>query len=89
MTERPLRDPLRRRRGRVPAGHACLSGFTDEEQREIAAWPHKERMFAHLCGVPGPLRVDEGRGVAAERLPTLFGRHAGGGQACGCVNYTM
>ncbi len=57
----------------VPAGHACLSGFTDEEQREVAAWPHKEGMFAHLCGVPGPLRVDDFasyvRSVGLQPLP--------------------
>ena len=59
----------------VPAGHACLSGFTEQQQREIAAWPHKERMFAHLCGVPGPLRVDDFasyvRSVGLQPLPSF------------------
>ena len=58
-----------------PSGHVCLSGFTEQEQRERAAWPHKEPMFAHLCSVPGPLRVDDFasyvRSVGFEPLPSF------------------
>ena len=33
-----------------------FSGFTDEQQRELSAWPGKMSVFEHLCGQPGPLR---------------------------------
>ncbi len=34
-----------------------FSGWTPEERREIATWPDKERLFAHLLEQPGPLRL--------------------------------
>ena len=59
----------------APSDHVRLSGFTEQEQRERAAWPHKQRMFAHLCSVPGPLRVDDFasyvRSVGLEPLPSF------------------
>ena len=36
-----------------------FSGFTEEEERELAAWPESARLFAHLRDLPGPLRVDD------------------------------
>ena len=33
------------------------SGFTPEEEMELAAWPHSLRLFEHLRGLPGPLRL--------------------------------
>ena len=40
-------------------GESYFSGFTPEEQREIAAWPDSGRLFAHLRELPGPLRLDD------------------------------
>ena len=34
-----------------------FSGFTDEQQRELSAWPGKMSVFEHLRGQPGPVRV--------------------------------
>ena len=34
-----------------------FSGFTPDEQRELAAWPDSVRLFEHLRGLPGPLRL--------------------------------
>ena len=42
------------------AGTECepvFSGFTDEQQREMAAWPDKMSVFEHLCSQPGAVRV--------------------------------
>ena len=33
------------------------SGFTPEEQQELAAWPDSVRLFEHLHDLPGPLRL--------------------------------
>ena len=35
------------------------SGLTQEEERELIAWPHSLRLFEHLRGLPGPVRVDD------------------------------
>ena len=34
-----------------------FSGYTPDERRQMAAWPDKDRLFEHLLGLPGPLRV--------------------------------
>ena len=34
-----------------------FSGFTSEEERVLAAWPDNLRLFEHLRGLPGPLRL--------------------------------
>ena len=34
-----------------------FSGFTPEEQQELAAWPDGGRLFQHLRELPGPLRL--------------------------------
>ncbi len=34
-----------------------FSGFTPEEQQELAAWPDGGRLFEHLRQLPGPLRL--------------------------------
>ena len=34
-----------------------FSGFTPEEQQELAAWPDGGRLFRHLRELPGPLRL--------------------------------
>ena len=36
-----------------------FSGFTPEEERELFAWPESARLFEHLRGLPGPLRLDD------------------------------
>ena len=36
-----------------------FSGFTEEEERSLAAWPHSLDLFGHLRDLPGPLRVDD------------------------------
>ena len=36
-----------------------FAGFTPEEERELAAWPHCLSLFGHLRDLPGPLRVDD------------------------------
>ena len=33
------------------------SGFTSEEQQQLAAWPDGVRLFEHLRDLPGPLRL--------------------------------
>ena len=33
------------------------SGLTPQEELELAAWPHSVRLFEHLRGLPGPLRL--------------------------------
>ena len=41
------------------AGTQCdpvFSGFTDEQRREMAAWPDTMSVFEHLCGQPGSVR---------------------------------
>ena len=34
-----------------------FSGFTPEEERELFTWPDSGRLFEHLHGLPGPLRL--------------------------------
>ena len=34
-----------------------FSGFTPDEERELAAWPDSVRLFGHLRDLPGPLRL--------------------------------
>ncbi len=34
-----------------------LSGVTPEEEQELLAWPGSVRLFEHLRGLPGPLRL--------------------------------
>ena len=36
-----------------------ISGFTEEEQRQLAEWPDGPRLFAHLRDLPGPLRITD------------------------------
>ena len=36
-----------------------FSGFAPEEERELYAWPESARLFEHLRGLPGPLRLDD------------------------------
>ena len=36
-----------------------FSGFTPEEERELAAWPDSTRLFAHFRDLPEPLRLDD------------------------------
>ena len=36
-----------------------FSGFTNEEERALAAWPDSARLFAHFRSLPGPLRVPD------------------------------
>ena len=36
-----------------------LRGFTPEEEQELAAWPDSLRLFEHLRGLPGPLRLPD------------------------------
>ncbi|MDE2904875.1 MAG: GAF domain-containing protein, partial [Acidobacteriota bacterium] len=36
---------------------SVLSGFTAEEQRELASWPDSVRLIGHLRELPGPLRL--------------------------------
>ena len=37
-------------------GEFFFSGYTDEEQRELLAWPNGLELFAHFRELPGPLR---------------------------------
>ena len=39
-------------------GEFFFSGYTDEEQRELLAWPHSLELFAHFRELPGPLRQE-------------------------------
>ena len=41
-----------------------FSGYTDEEQRELLAWPHGLELFAHFRELPGPLREEDFAGYA-------------------------
>ncbi len=40
-------------------GEFFFSGYTDEEQRELLAWPHALELFAHFRELPGPLRQED------------------------------
>ncbi len=40
-------------------GEFFFSGYTDEEQRELLAWPHSLELFAHFRELPGPLRQED------------------------------
>ena len=35
------------------------SGFTEEEHGRFVAWPDGPKLFAHLCDLPGPVRLDD------------------------------
>ncbi len=48
-------------------GEFFFSGYTDEEQREMLAWPHSLQLFEHFRELPGPLR----QGDFAEYARTL------------------
>ena len=37
-------------------GEFFFSGYTEEEQRELLAWPHNLQLFEHFRELPGPLR---------------------------------
>ena len=65
-----------------------LSGLTEEQEREAAAWSGHARLYAHLRELPGPLRVADlpgyyrSLGIEPARAPyrTLLGtpmRHRG------------
>ena len=41
----------------VPTQESVFSGFTPQEKQEIFAWPDSDRLFEHLRGLPGPLRL--------------------------------
>ena len=45
-------------------GEFFFSGYTDEEQRELLAWPHALELFAHFRELPGPLRQGDFAGYA-------------------------
>ena len=45
-------------------GEFFFSGYTDEEQRELLAWPHSLELFAHFRELPGPLREGDFAGYA-------------------------
>ena len=36
---------------------SVASGFTPEEEQQLAAWPDRVRLFEHLHDLPGPLRL--------------------------------
>ena len=40
-----------------PFGESFISGTTPAESQELATWPDRTRLFAHLLELPGPLRV--------------------------------
>ena len=42
----------------LPQGHVA-SGLSPEEAREMAAWPDAMRLFEHLRGLDGPLRLPD------------------------------
>ena len=45
-------------------GEFFFSGYTEEEQRELLAWPHARELFAHFRELPGPLREGDFAGYA-------------------------
>ncbi len=45
-------------------GEFFFSGYTDEEQRELLAWPHSLELFEHFRELPGPLRQGDFAGYA-------------------------
>ena len=47
-------------------GEFFFSGYTDEEQRELLAWPHSLQLFEHFRELPGPLRQGDFAGYARE-----------------------
>ena len=59
----------------VPHKGIVLSGFTEEEQGELLAWPGSARLFEHLWGLPGPLRLADlagyVRALGIEPAPTF------------------
>ena len=54
---------------------AGFSGFTAEQERELAAWPDRSRLFSQLRGLPGPLWLadlsDYVRALGLEPAPTF------------------
>ena len=59
----------------VPHQGVVFSGFTPEEQGELLAWPGSARLFEHLRGLPGPLRLADlsgyVRALGIEPAPTF------------------
>ena len=59
----------------VPHPGIVFSGFTEEEQGELLAWPGSVRLFEHLRGLPGPLRLADlagyVRALGIEPAPTF------------------
>ena len=43
----------------APTRESVFSGFTPEEERELAAWPDRGRLFEHLRHLPEPLRLTD------------------------------
>ena len=58
----------------APAGFV-FSGFTEEEQEALFAWPGSAALFEHLRGLPGPLRLADlseyVRALGIEPAPTF------------------
>ena len=56
-------------------GEFFLSGYTDEEQRELLAWPHSLQLFEHFRELPGPLRqgdfAEYARALGLTPLPSF------------------
>ncbi|MDE0105479.1 MAG: hypothetical protein OXN89_24140 [Bryobacterales bacterium] len=46
-------------------GGPLFSGFTAEQQRELAVWPGRLRLFGHLRELYGPLRTAALRAMSA------------------------
>ena len=47
-------------------GAYFFSGYTQEEQRELIAWPHALELFEHFREMDGPLRQEDFAGYAKE-----------------------
>jgi len=59
----------------VPHPGIVFSGFTEEEQGALLAWPGSAALFEHLRGLPGPLRLADlagyVRALGIEPAPTF------------------
>ena len=59
----------------VPHPGIVFSGFTEEEQGALLAWPGSAALFEHLRGLPGPLRLADLAGyvhaLGIEPAPTF------------------
>ena len=59
----------------VPHPGIVFSGFTEEEQSELLAWPGSVALFEHLRSLPGPLRLADlasyVRALGIEPAPTF------------------